>query len=251
MNRDGPPGEAPDLLERLFVKLELRHPLAPEHKEAIRWAITEYRQVPSDRTLVRQGEGMINSTLLLDGFAGRFKDLRGGQRQIMELNLAGDFVDLHSFTLKKMDHGITTFTPCVVGVCPHDRLKQITDSHPLLTRLFWFSTNLDASIHREWVLSLGQRNALARTAHLFCELRARLEIVGLATRSAFDLPLTQGDLAECLGLTPIHVNRMLKELRQRELLEMRQKRVVIHDLATLERAAEFDPAYLYLGRVDL
>ena len=131
-------------------------------------------------------------------------------------------------------------------MAPHDRLRAVTDTHPHLTRLFWFMTNLDASIHREWVLSLGRRSALSRMAHLFCELAVRLGIVGLADETGYDLALTQTDLAECLGLTPVHVNRTLKQLRERGLVEFRGGRVAIQDRPGLERVAEFDPAYLYL-----
>ena len=114
--------------------------------------------------------------------------------------------------------------------------------------MFWLMTNIDAAIHREWVLSLGRRSALSRMAHLFCELRVRLGVVGMADEMGYDLPLTQTDLAECLGLTSVHVNRTLKELRERGLVEFRGGRVTILDLEGLERVAEFDPAYLYLEK---
>ena len=137
-------------------------------------------------------------------------------------------------------------TGCRVALVPHDRIRAITEAHPHLARLWWFTTNMDAAIHREWVLSLGRRSALARVAHLFCELRVRLAVVGLADESGYALPLTQTDLAECLGLTSVHVNRVLRELREAGLVEFRSRRVAIGDLAGLEAVAEFDPGYLYL-----
>ena len=133
----------------------------------------------------------MNSTLLLDGLMCRYKDLRNGSRQISELHVSGDFVDLHSFTLKKLDHNIMALTPCRIAQVPHERLKAITEQFPHLTRVLWFSTNLDAAIHREWVLSLGRRTALARLAHLFCELHARLQIVGLTDGLDYKIGLTQ------------------------------------------------------------
>jgi CRP-like cAMP-binding protein len=174
----------------------------------------------------------------------RYKDLRNGSRQISELHVAGDFVDLHSFTLKKLDHSIMTLTPCRIAPVPHERLKAITEQLPHLTRLLWFSTNLDAAIHREWVLSLGRRTALARTAHLFCELYLRLQLVGLTEGLTYRLELTQVDLAECLGLTSIHVNRTLKALRESDLVEFRGGTVTIRDFDRLASLAEFDPGYL-------
>jgi hypothetical protein len=116
------------------------------------------------------------------------------------------------------------------------------------SRGFWFATNLDACIHREWEVSLGRRTAIERTAHLLCELQARMLVVGLADDTGFALPLTQAELSECLGLTSVHVNRVLRELRERGLVEFRNARVTLLNLAGLQTIAEFDPAYLYLEK---
>ncbi len=236
------------MIDAHLLKLRKRDEVSAEEEQAIRGAVAEVKQVPADKTIVRAGEDLSVSILLLDGILCRYKDLRDGSRQISELHVAGDFADLHSFTLKRLDHSVMALTPCRIAVVPHERLMAITTEHPHLARLFWFMTNLDAAIHREWVLSLGRRSALSRMAHLFCELAARLGIVGLGDDTGYDLDLTQTDLAECLGLTPVHVNRTLKELRERRLVEFRGGRVAIRDRAGLEHAAEFDPAYLYLER---
>ena len=124
----------------------------------------------------------------------------------------------------------------------------MTRDHPNLTRIYWFTTNLDAAIHREWEVSLGRRDALSRVAHFLCEQYVRLTLVGLADAEGYALPITQGALAECMGLTSVHVNRTLKELRERSIVEFRNGRVKILDQSALEAVAEFDPAYLYLGR---
>lgn len=181
----------------------------------------------------------------------RHKDLRNGERQITELHVAGDFADLHSFTLKRLDHDVSTLSDCEVAIVPHERLKLITEQHPHLTRVYWFGTNLDAAIHREWALSLGRRSALSRLANLFCELQVRLDIVGLAGENGFDLPLTQSELSQCLGITTVHVNRTLKELRDRGLAEFRSGKVSVRDPKGLREVAEFDPRYLYLGHLDI
>jgi CRP-like cAMP-binding protein len=228
------------------MKLRARDEISAAEEKAIRSAVAEEREYRADHTFIRAGEQLSHSTMLLDGLICRYKDLRGGQRQISELHVAGDFADLHSFTLKYLDHNMMTLTPSRVGIVPHDRLREITEAFPHLTRVYWFATNLDAAIHREWELSLGRRTALARVAHLFCELNVRLGIVGLADETGYALALTQTDIAECLGLTPVHVNRTLKELRERAMVEFRNGRVDLLDLAALRRTAEFDPAYLYL-----
>lgn len=236
------------MIERHLTRLRVRHDISDAEAEAIRGAVGEARTYPAGRTIIEAGELLEHSTLLLDGLMCRYKDLSGGQRQIAEIHVPGDFVDLHSYTLKRLDHNIMALTPCRVVLVPHANIKRITDASSHLTRIYWFSTNLDAAIHREWVLSLGRRTALSRTAALFCELQVRLAIVGLADETGFDFDLNQTELAECLGLTPVHVNRTLKELRTQRLVTFRQRRVTIHDLAGLRRVAEFDPGYLYLDK---
>jgi CRP-like cAMP-binding protein len=234
------------VIDALLLKLRARDRVSAEEEAAVRDAIGEVRDIAADRTIIRAGDELHFSTLLLDGLLCRYKDLRDGSRQIMELHVAGDFADLHSFTLKRLDHNIMTLTPCRIALAPHVKLEAITRDFPHLTRLLWFSTNLDAAIHREWMLSLGRRTALSRLAHFFCELRVRFALVGLAEANEYRLDLTQADLAECVGLTPIHVNRTLKQLRERGLVGFRGGRVSIQDRAGLERVAEFDPAYLHL-----
>ncbi len=158
------------------------------------------------------GQDLKESLLLLDGWVARTKDLRDGGRQISELAFAGDFTDLHAFTLKRLDHNIATITPCRVAVAPHERIRETLGSHPHLARVYWLMTNIDAAIHREWTVSLGRRSAQSRMAHLFCETLERLKVVGLADDDSYDFPLTQQEFGECLGLTSVHVNRTLQSL---------------------------------------
>ena len=207
------------------------------------------RQVPADQVLIRKGVELSESMLLLEGMLCRFKDLRDGRRQLLELHVAGDFADLHSFTLKRLDHNVMSLTLCRIATVAHDNLRRITEQHPHLARVYWFMTNMDAAIQREWTMSLGRRDAAARLAHLFCELYVRLEIVGLTRGHEFDCPLTQADIAEYVGLTPVHVNRTLQRLRREELIRFERQVLTILDWPGLQRAAEFDPSYLYLERI--
>jgi CRP-like cAMP-binding protein len=236
------------VIGRHLQRLRARDEISTEEEHAIRAAVDRQIDYPAGKTIIRAGEELTHSTILLDGFMARYKDLRGGERQISELHVPGDFVDLHGFTLKRLDHGIATLTACRVATVPHERLEAITRDHPHLTRVYWFSTNLDASIHREWELSLGRRSAAARLAALFLEMRERLAVVEMADGPDYDLPFTQATLAECLGLTPVHVNRTLKELREQGLLTFTGHRVRILDRPGLVRLADFDPTYLYLER---
>lgn len=235
------------VIEKLLLKLRARDVISPEEEEAIRDTIAEVEEVPARKTVVKRGETLNRSVLLIEGLMCRYKDLRNGRRQITALHVAGDFLDLHGFTLKHLDHDVMSLSPCKVAFASHERLTRITETYPHLTRLLWFSTNLDAAIHREWELSLGQRTGAVRAAHLICELHTRLQIVGLVREHDFELPINQTELGECLGLTVVHTNRVLKELRERGLAHFKKAVVTIHDMDRLKAFAEFDPTYLYLA----
>ncbi|HEY7809857.1 MAG TPA: Crp/Fnr family transcriptional regulator [Allosphingosinicella sp.] len=234
--------------DRALAKLRLRDAISAEEEAVLREAVAEVRELPAGKVVVRAGELLTHSTLLFDGLSCRYKDLVDGQRQIMELHVPGDFLDLHSFLLKQLDHNVGSISPVRVGIVPHDRLRAISENYPHLTRMLWFSTLLDSAVHREKILSIGRRDALARIAHLLCELYVRLETVGLAKDHRYTLALTQSDLADASGLTSVHVNRMLKTLRDEGLLTFRGSEVVIHDWAALTRRAEWDAGYLHLDR---
>jgi CRP-like cAMP-binding protein len=234
------------MIEKHLLKLRARDIVTAEEEKVLRALVSETREVPAKSTVIRARQRLTKSTLLLEGLMCRYKDLSEGQRQISELHVAGDFVDLHSFTLKHLDHNIMALSPCRIAVVPHERLRALSHDHPHLTRLYWFTTNMDAAVHREWELSLGRRSAIARIAHLLCEMHVRLGVVELTNDLQFRLPLTQVDLAECVGLTPVHVNRTLKTLREQGLADVRRGRVTILDAARLAALAEFNPEYLYL-----
>jgi CRP-like cAMP-binding protein len=236
------------MIERHLMKLRARDHVSAEEERVIRALVSHTVTVPADRTFVRAGQELKESTLLLDGWMARAKDLPTGERQIAEIHVAGDFMDLHGFTLKRLDHDVISITQSTVAIVPHERVKDLTERHPHLIRMCWLMTNIDTAIQREWTLSLGRRDALSRMAHLFCELLIRLEIVGLASDNRYAFPLTQAELAECLGLTPVHVNRTLQELRRMNLIEVRDWHVDILDLEGLTAVAQFDPAYLYLEK---
>ncbi|MBC7985885.1 MAG: Crp/Fnr family transcriptional regulator [Sphingomonadaceae bacterium] len=237
------------MIEQFLKKLRARDEISLEEEDALRASVSGDTRVAADTLIIRQGDTLSESTLLLEGITCRFKDLLSGERQITELNVAGDFIDLHSFSLKRLDHGIMALTPCRIAPVPHSRIAQLIDAFPHLGRIFWFLTNLDAAIHREWVLSLGRRHAAAKLAAFLCEMHIRLGIVGLADDAGFALGITQEDVAECLGLTSVHVNRTLRELRERCLAQFRSGRVELLNLEGLRELAEFDPSYLYLDRM--
>jgi CRP-like cAMP-binding protein len=232
-------------------KLRRRIDLSTDEERAIRSAVVDTRKVRADEILIRSGEELNSSTVLLDGWRARSKDLADGERQVIELHVAGDFADLAGFTLKRLDHDVLALSDCVVGLVPHQRLHEITDAYPRLARIYWFATNVDSAITRELALSLGQRSALSRMAHLFCELHVRLDAVGRAKGDSYDFPLTQRELSECLGLIVVHANRTIQELRRRGLVELENRQLRILDRPALESVAQFDPRYLHLSAVEL
>jgi CRP-like cAMP-binding protein len=230
-------------------KLRRRIELSTEEERAIRDAVAETRKIRADEVLIRSGEELKSSFVLFEGWLARSKDLADGERQLIELHVAGDFADLHGFTLKRLDHDVVTLSDCVIGVIPHERLQEITERFPRLAWVYWSYSNADSAITRELALSLGQRSALSRMAHLFCELYVRLDAVGRAGSDSFAFPLTQRELSECLGLTVVHANRTIQELRRRGLVELESKQLRILNRSGLEGVAQFDPYYLYLNRL--
>lgn len=237
-----------DPLALLLLKLRARDMLSAEEEAVLRASVAEVKEVGQGKMLVKAGVTLSVCTLLVEGFVCRYKDLADGQRQIMEIHVPGDFLDLHSFLLNRLEHHVGSMTPVRLALVPHDRIREITEKHPHLGRMLWFSTLLDAAIHRERILSVGRRSAIARIAHLLCELNERLGVVGLAKGHRYNLPITQTDLADASGLTSVHVNRMLKQLRDQQLLTFRNNEVVIHEWERLRQIAEYSSAYLYLER---
>lgn len=236
------------MIEAHLKKLRVRDDISAEEEQAIREMIVDVRDVPADRVVIRRGQELKESIMLIDGWAARTKDLRDGGRQISELQFSGDFTDLHAFTLKRLDHNIATLTPSRFAVAPHDRIKAALERFPHLARIYWMMTNIDAAIHREWTVSLGRRSAISRMAHLFCEIFERLRIVGLTDGLSYDFPLTQQELGECLGLTSVHINRTLQSLRKLDMITVEDRRVDILDLPGLQSLADFNPDYLYLEK---
>jgi len=236
------------LIEAHLRRLRKRDAIGVAEERAIREMVSETRRISGHTVLIREGERLDQSILLISGWLARAVEIPAGTRHITELHVPGDFADLHGFTLKRLDHDVVALTESIIGLVPHERLTKLTDRFPHLARIYWFSTNVDAAIHRQWAVSLGRRDAISRTAHLFCELFFRLDVVGKTNGLSYDFPITQNQLSSCLGLTPVHVNRTLQALRRQSLIELENKRLTILNLAELQKTGDFDPAYLYLHR---
>ncbi|GJE13141.1 Crp/Fnr family transcriptional regulator [Methylobacterium longum] len=232
----------------LIRKLESIATLTDEERQALDSLPVRTHVLGARQDIVRDGDRPTHCCLVVEGWACRYKLLSQGKRQILSFHIAGDIPDLLSLHVPTMDHSLATVTSATVAFIPHESLHTLVARHPRLASLLWRDTLIDAAIFRAWMVGMGRRSAYERIGHLFCEMYVKLEAVGLAGDHCCPLPLTQVDLADALGLTPVHVNRVLQEMRRQALLELRSRKLVIQAWDELSAAAEFDPRYLQLGK---
>jgi CRP-like cAMP-binding protein len=206
------------------------------------------RDLGADQDIVRDQDRPSQCCLILQGFAFRYKMLEIGKRQILSFHIPGDIPDLQSLHIDVMDHSLATLTPSKVGFIAHETVRAFIRAHPRIGDIFWRDTLVDAAVFREWMVGLGRREAYGRIAHLLCEMFARLKAVGLAHDSSCEMPMTQAELGDALGLSTVHVNRTLQQLRADGLISTRGGQVIIHDWDRLQAAGEFDPTYLHLRK---
>jgi CRP-like cAMP-binding protein len=227
-------------------KLESIFDLSKDERRALENLPMQLGVIKADQDIVREGDRPSRSCLLLSGFACTYKMTGGGKRQIVSFNIPGDIPDLQSLHLRVLDNSISTISPCSIGFITHEALRDICGRYPRIRTAFWRETLIDAAIFREWVLNVGRREAYNRVAHVLCELLVRLRAVGLAEDHTCELPITQGEFADAIGVTPVHVNRVLQQLRAEGLIELSGDRLNILDWDRLKQVGEFDPTYLHL-----
>ncbi|PVE25301.1 Crp/Fnr family transcriptional regulator [Microvirga sp. KLBC 81] len=199
-----------------------------------------------DQDIVREGDHPSRSFTILSGFTCTYKMTGDGQRQIVAFCIPGDVPDVQSLHLKVLDISVATLTPCSVGFITHEDLWDLCMRYPRIAAAFWRETLVEGAIFREWVLNVGRREAYPRMAHVLCELLVRLRAVGLVEDHACNLPITQGEFADALGVSTVHVNRVLQELRADGLIELKGDRLKVPDWEKLKQAGDFDPTYLHL-----
>lgn len=227
-----------------FLLGRLRSALTSGERQLVEDLIESEHYLQGGELIARRGAQCSNSTILIEGFAIRVLQRRG-RAHIVGLQVPGDFIDLNGFPLKRLDHDLYALGPAKVGRVSHARIRQVLDKHPHLARLLWFSTLLDAAIHREWICKLEDLSAAQRVAHVFCEIGRRLSMVGLDGERGFSLPLTQAQLASMCGITPVHMSRALRRLRGETTVTFRHGRLECADFAELAAFCEFDGSYLY------
>lgn len=236
------------MLESLFLKLQQRDVLAEHEKTLLSSTITGVKRFATRQDMVTEGSRPSTSTLLTEGFAARYKLTADGGRQITAIHVPGDFVDLHGFLLKQMDHGIMALSGCTVASADHSALRNITETAPHLTRLLWLDTLVDGAIHRNWIVAMGRRSRASHLAHLVCELYVRLQVVQKTDRESFYFPLSQVEMADVLGISPVHMNRVFHQLRRENVMDWSDQTISIHDWPKLQAIAEFDSGYLVLSK---
>jgi len=231
---------------RLLWRLERYSALELQVRQRISELPLVVTNVAANQEITHQGERPSRCTLVLGGFLYTHKRVSGARRQITSFLVPGDLVDLQALYLHSIDYNLSALGSAVVAFLPHAALKEMLDRSPQLTQVFWRETFIEAAIFREWVTNVGRRESVVRVAHLICELAARLQAVDLARDLCFTIPLTQAELADACGISSVHANRVVQELRRLGLVEWDSKQVRILDWNRLVRIGDFSAEYLQL-----
>ncbi|QZH74215.1 MAG: Crp/Fnr family transcriptional regulator [Erythrobacter sp.] len=234
-------------LELLVRSLELRSPFSEDDRQALLALPHNLRTLESSSYLVREGEPPTHCGVLVSGYAYRQKITRAGTRQIIAIHIPGDAVDFQNLLLDTADHSVQMLTRGEVALVPRDALRDLTRSSPQIGEAIFVKTLVEAAIFREWVVNVGRRQAPERIAHILCELGCRLDAMGLAEGYGYTLPMTQEELGDAAGLTPVHVNRTLKILAAAGLIVRDRRSISFPDWRKVRDAADFNERYLHLG----
>jgi CRP-like cAMP-binding protein len=234
------------ILNPLVRKLESVASLSAEEKAAVLDLPITVRQMRADHDIVRERDRPTQCCLVLDGWLCRYKILETGTRQIFSFHIAGDIPDLQSLHLKVMDHNLGSLGQSTVAFIQHESVKSLAKDFPHICNVLWRDTLIDAAIFREWMVGMGRRDAPSRIAHLICELFTKMGAVGLTRGYTCDFPITQSVMGDALGLSTVHVNRSLMELRGKGLIKLEKQVLTILNWDGLQEEGGFDPLYLHL-----
>ena len=232
----------------LIRKLDSIFRLAEGEREALESLPMQIAEIKTDQDIVREGDRPSRCCLILEGFACTYQLTGEGKRQIMAFHIPGDIPDLQSLHLRVLDNGLATITRAKAGFIQHEALRDLCLRFPRITSALWRETLIDAAVFRAWMANIGRRDGLSRIAHVLCELVVRMKAVGLARDHECEFPITQTELADALGLTPVHVNRVLQDLRAAQLITLKGGVLSVLDWDRLKDVGDFDPTYLHLER---
>lgn len=234
----------------IIRKLQTVLSLSDEERSGILGLPVDQRDLAAQQDLVREGDRPTRSFVILEGVACAFKITGEAKRQIIAFHISGDMPDLQSLHLEMLDISIGTISRCRVGFIQHAALRELCERHPRVAAALWRETLVYASVFREWVTNIGQRDALSRAAHLICEFVVRMRAMGLAEDHSCQMPMTQQDLADAMGISIVHVNRVLQELRRLGLIKLGGGNLIVLNWERLKEAGDFDPSYLHLQRAE-
>jgi CRP-like cAMP-binding protein len=232
-------------LAALVKKLKVANVLDEGDIRAIQNLPTRTRELRPREVILSEGDRPRECCVIGEGFAFTCKMTSSGSRQILSLHIPGDIPDLQNLQLKLMDHDLVTLTPCTLGFVPLEAIRALTRTRPNVAYALWRETLIGTAIFREWVVNVGQRSAHARIAHLLMEIYLQLKAIGRASDDIFDFPITQTELADCVGLSPVHVNRVLQDLRRQGILRVKRSEFQLLKPQELKSIAGFDPSYLH------
>ena len=238
-------------MDRFVAKLRSRQALSAEDEALLREAAWVHQRFARHEVIVRPGEPLDHVHLLLSGFAARAQEDSAGSRQLVGIAIPGDLADIHGAVLGKLEQELVALSPCEVAMLPHKAVRALTEQSPAIQKVFWLQAAIDHSIQSAWIQALGTKRGTAKLAHIFCEMQLRLGLVGIATQMGFPMPLSQQELADYAGMTHVHLNRCLKELREARLLTFAQGWAKVLDWERLKAMARFDEAYLNLRLIEV
>ncbi len=231
--------------DMMIRKLRVNSAVSDEDATALKTLPSTEKEVPEETFLVHEGDRPTHCIVMMSGFAFRSKVNEQGKRQILSFHPAGDMPDLHGLLLNRMDHDLVTLSASKVAFIEHKHINRLIEDRPKLAHALWRETVVDASIFREWIVNLGTRDAEGSLAHLLAELRSRLQSVGLAAKDEFAFPITQHELAEALGISTVHINRVIQSLRAKGIVELKRDMITLKDLERLVEIGGFDALYLH------
>jgi CRP-like cAMP-binding protein len=230
------------LIHRLGNFMELTEP----DKQRLRDSTIRTITVDRGKNLINENERPDYVHIVIEGWACRYKQLADGQRAILGYLIPGDVCDVHIALLDHMDHSVSTLTSATFALIPRETVNHIFENHTPLAYAFFWASLVEESVQREWFVNNTGRPADKRLAHLLCEMQLRHRAAGLTRDNCIDFPLTQQDLADAMGITVVHTNRVMQKLRSEGLIAYDNKQLTIHDWEALKAFGDFDPGYMHL-----
>ena len=232
-------------LAKYLEKIERRSPLSSSARDAFLSMPGEMQEFAPYRDIIREGDRPQRTAFVDTGLVSRYKTLRDGARQIMSFHIPGDLVDLQSALVVIADHGVRSHCITRIVTVAHEDILRVATHYPEIGRAFWFDTLIDAAIFREWTTNVGRRNSRERTAHLILEMATLYEDAGLLVDETFEFPITQNDLSDALGMTAVHLNRVIQSMRRDRLIRTHARSITIENRSALTGLSGFDSGYLH------